>query len=330
MRALIVSLGSIGRRHLANLRQVEPAAQIVVWRQHARRAEGGSEASPAAMVYSLPEALAFAPEVAVIASPASGHVETARALAEAGVHLLVEKPLSDRMEGVDGLLETCHRKGVVLAVGYHLRFSNSLQRVKQALHEGAIGRLMTIRAEVGQYLPEWRGDRDYREGVSARRELGGGVVLELSHELDYVRWLGGEVKSVMAQTGRLSDLEVDVEDTAEILLRFVSGAVGSVHLDMAQRSPTRKCRLVGTEGTVDWDGLNNEVRLFSGPKKSWQELYPAGKIDRNELYLAELRHFLRCAHGLEEPAVSGAEGRRVLQLALAARESSDTQRSINL
>jgi predicted dehydrogenase len=214
-------------------------------------------------------------------------------------------------------------------VGYNLRFCRPLQVMRQALVEGRIGRPLALRAEAGQYLPEWRPGKDYRQCVSARRDLGGGAVLELSHELDYVRWLVGEVKTVCAQVGHLSDLELDVEDTAEIILQFCNGAIGSVHLDMVQRPATRTCRIVGTEGTLAWDGMSHRVQLFSAAADRWSDLHPAEAIDRNEMYLAELRHFFGCVRGKGKPIVSGNEGRRVLEIALAVKKSSVEQRVVD-
>jgi predicted dehydrogenase len=215
-------------------------------------------------------------------------------------------------------------------VGYNLRFHLPLQELKQCVREGRIGKLLSIRAEVGQYLPEWRPGTDYRASVSARRDLGGGAVLELSHELDYVLWLAGEATSVTAQAGRLSDLEIDVEDTADIILKFASGAQGSIHLDMVQQPSTRCCKVVGTEGTVTWDGTTDAVMYYSNATGHWTPLNPGQKTDRNQMYIAELEHFFTCIRNRNEPLVTTTDGKRVLELALAILQSSREQRSIAL
>lgn len=327
MRVLVAGLGSIGRRHLANLKRLEPDASITVWRQHAKPADA-SPAPPDREVYSLEAALAARPEAALITGPATTHIETARALASAGVHLMIEKPLSHSLDGVDGLIDQCRRDGLVLLVGYSLRFRRSLQALKRALDAGQIGRLLSARAEVGQYLPDWRPGADYRTGVSGRSDLGGGALLELSHEIDYLGWLAGDVASVFARTSRLSDLDIDVEDAAEIILEFTAGAIGSVHLDMVQRSPTRTCRLIGTEGTLVWDGIADRVTLYSAATGAWTDIHDEPAHDRNEMYLAELRHFLDCVRGDAVPAVGGAEARRVLAITLAARQASMERRAV--
>jgi len=331
MRVLIVGLGGIGRRHLANLRLIESAAHITIWHQHSKP-EDAAEAPSAAdyTVYSMEDALDTKPDMTLVTNPASLHIETGLAFAQRGVHLFIEKPLSNTLDGVDELLDLCCQRALVLMVGYNLRFYRPLQVMRQALQEGRIGCTIALRAEAGQYLPEWRPASDYRQSVSARQELGGGVVLELSHELDYVRWLVGEVKAVSAQVGHLSDLEIDVEDTAEIILQFRNGAIGGIHLDMIQRPATRMCRIIGTEGTLTWDWFSHRVQLFSAATNRWSDLHPAKMIDRNEMYIAELRHFLDCVRGKDKPDVSGDDGRRVLEIALAAKQSSQEQRVVEL
>ena len=331
MRFLVVGLGSIGRRHIHNLKRIYPTAKISVWRRK-QTTEDLGDVAPLVdqVVTSIDDALASQPDAALVTNPASLHVETSLALAQNGVHLFVEKPISNTIDGVDTLLELCRERDLVLMVGYNFRFYKPLQAMRQALTEGRIGRVLSLRTEVGQYLPDWRPGSDYRGTVSAQRELGGGVVLELSHELDYVRWLVGEVETVSAQIGHLSDLEIDVEDTAEITLRFANGAIGNVHMNMIQRSATRTCRIIGTEGMLAWDFMSNNVGILVNGTSSWSDLHPREHIDRNDMYVAELRHFLECVKGDETPIVSGDDGRRVLDIALATRRSSEEGRVVEL
>lgn len=327
LNVVIASLGSIGRRHLANFQHVEPAVRPIVWHQHSRPGSGGPSAANT-IVYSLEEALAERPDAALVTGPSSTHVETAQALARHGVHLLVEKPLSNSLEGVDLLLETCRANKIILMVAYCFRFYRPMQVVKQAIANGLIGRVLSVRAEVGSYLPEWRPASDYRTGVTARRDLGGGVLLELSHELDYVRWLVGEVTSVSAVVRRQSDLQIDVEDTAEILMELAGGAIGSVHLDMTQRAPIRGCRVTGTDGTLVWNGITHEVKLYVASTREWSDLHPPDPAAYDEMYRAELCGFLAAVNGGEPGGATGEDGRRVVALTLAARQASDERRAV--
>lgn len=325
-----MGLGSIGKRHLRNIRAIDPEGYITVWHTRAKKSDGDPDVPADRVVYSFEEAIDPKPDVAFITSPASVHIPVATRLAGEGIDLFIEKPLSSVLAGIDELLQIQKRHNTLIMVGYNLRFHPPLQVLKQCIGDGRIGKILSIRAEVGQYLPEWRPGTDYRTSVSARSELGGGAVLELSHELDYAMWLAGDVASVTAQAGRLSDLEIDVEDTAEMILRFASGAMGSIHLDMVQRPTVRYCKVLGTEGTVTWDGTTDAVMLYSHNTGQWSTLHPGQKTDRNLMYSAELEHFFACVRERKEPLVTGADGKRVLQLALAALQSSREQRSIAL
>lgn len=330
MRALIAGLGSIGRRHLANLRTLEPDAHIVVWRPTA--AESAPQDAPLAddIVYSLEDALRARPDVVLVTSPASSHVRIASAFVAEGAHVFIEKPLSHDLCGVEPMLDQCRQRGLVLMVGYHMRFYAPLEALRRAVVDGRIGRPLFIRAEVGQYLPDWRPATDYRRSPTARADQGGGVVLELSHEIDYVRWLAGDVRSVHATTARLGDLDIDVEDTAEILLRFDNGTLGSVHLDMIQRAPSRSCRVAGSLGTLTWDRSSHHVRFFSADDDGWSDVYGPADVDPNDPYVAELRHFLDCISTGSAPRVTGEDGLAALRIALAVKESAACRRAVDL
>jgi predicted dehydrogenase len=331
MRALIVGLGSIGRRHLRNLRALVPDADIAVWRQHARPASGaGSDPDADRTVFSLGEALAAHPDVAIIANPTAMHVHTGLQLAHEGISLFVEKPLSNELHGAAELVEVCCGRSLTLMVGYNLRFHRPLLALRGAVQDGLVGRTLSVVAEVGRYLPDWRPGTDYSQGASSRSELGGGAILELSHELDYVRWLVGDVEGVTANAGKVSDLNIDVEDIADIMLRFVGGVFGNVHLDMVQRAPVRTCKVIGTTGTLVWDGMSHHVRHFSAHSGTWRDVFQSAELDWNEMYMNEMRHFLDCADTGTTPLISGEDGLRVLKIALAAKESARLRRAIVL
>jgi len=331
MRALIVGLGSIGARHLRNLRTIVPTAEITIWRQHGKSDED-TELNPQAnrFVYSLEDALNTRPEIAILSNPASEHISTGLKLAQAGVSLLIEKPISNQIKGVRDLIEFCANQGLTVMVGYNLRFQPALQALLQQARNGTIGRVLCLQAEVGQYLPDWRPNSNYTRGVSAQSQLGGGVVLELSHELDYVRWLMGEVETVSAQTKKLSDLTLDVEDTANIQLTFAGGAVGNLHLNMIQRDTSRTCKLIGTEGSLLWDGISGEVQRYSANTKTWQQVFGPKNYNRNDIFINELDYFLKCVTSGATPLVTGEDGLRVLEIAMAVHESSRLQKTICL
>lgn len=321
-RVLIVGHGSIGQRHLRLVRESLPGADIRVLRHQP------SDDVPefANGIFSnLAAACAFGPQVAVIANPAPFHVDTARGLIEAGAHLLVEKPSSHDSAGVADLLRRARETGRVFQVGYNLRFLPSLERFRECVQAALVGRILSVRCEIGQYLPDWRPGTDYRQGVSARQALGGGALLELSHELDYLRWIFGEVAWVNAWIGKQSALEIDVEDSAHLTLGFAPDAAGNrpvavLSLDFIRRDTTRQCVAIGETGSLRWNGIAGTVEHLA-PGKGWQMVFQHTP-GRDESYRAQWRHFLGCVRDGAVPRVDGADGLAVVNLVAAARQSS--------
>ena len=324
-RILIVGLGSIGSRHLRLARSLFPEAEIKVLRH------SGSSFIPEfsdGTFTSIQDAISFAPQIAVIASPATLHIETAQRLAESGVHVLIEKPISDSINGLSRLITTCKNNNIVLATGYNLRFSPSLIQYKGYIDQGIIGKVLSVHCEVGQYLPTWRPTSDYRQGVSSRLELGGGVLLELSHELDYLRLIFGDVQWVRAKLSKQSGLEIDVEDSAYLTLGFIpdvegSQLIGVANLDFIRHDNTRICTAIGENGSLRWNGISGDVDLFQEGARDWTKLYNHLPIP-DETYFAEWIDFLESIKSKRMPFVTGVDGLRVLEIIEAARISSET------
>ena len=322
-RILIVGLGSIGRRHLRLAREQFPNATIKVLR-HSISHELCEEADGS--FSTLVEAIAFQPQLAVIAGPATFHLDTALPLAEAGVNLLVEKPISASISGVAQLIKAVEKQGSTLLTGYNLRFLPSLQFFRAKLDDGLIGKFLSVRCEMGQYLPSWRPDSNYRTGVSARAELGGGVLLELSHELDFLRWIFGEIEWIKATLSRQSALDIDVEDAAHLTLGFAPDAggcqlIGSVNLDFFRHDTTRLCTVIGEKGSLQWNGITGEVMFYKSGANGWTDLAKFSS-QRDDSYLAEWKNFLNSVSGHEAPFITGSDGLKVLQIVEAARRSS--------
>lgn len=330
-RVLIVGVGSIGKRHLRLARELLPHADIRVLRHQVT--DSVPEHANGCFT-KVEDAIAFAPQLAVISSPATFHLDSALPLARAGVHLLIEKPLSATLDGIPQLLEACQEKKIVLLTGYNLRFLPSLRQFRELLSGELIGRALSVRCEIGQYLPSWRPDADYRQSVSARRELGGGALLELSHELDYLRWIFGEVEWVKATLSRQSSLEIDVEDTAHLILGFGRAAdvrqlVGTVNMDFIRQDATRLCTVIGEKGSLRWNGLTGMVDLFEAGAKGWRELSHQPH-QRDDSYLAEWQHFLTCIDEQNSSSIPGEDGMAVLQIVEAARQSSDSGKQVRV
>lgn len=324
---LVVGCGSIGHRHTRNLRGLG-VNEIIAYDAIPARSERLANEQGVKTVRDLSELKTV--YAAFICAPPSFHVTTALTALELGAHLFIEKPISDTLDGVDRLLERAESLKRSIMVGFNLRFHPCLQHIKAQLEEGVIGRALGMRIQFGQYLPDWHPWEDYRKGYSANRELGGGVILDRVHELDYARWFLGEVCEVTCVAGKLSQLEIDTEDFAEVLLKFASGAVAEIHLDYIQRPYASSCQIIGEGGTILWDYGARHVRCFSAPTGTWQEWPEPRGFDINQTYADEVRTFLEVLEGQCIPPVDGHEGRRISQLALAAKQSAAEGRTIHL
>lgn len=316
MKFLIAGLGSIGRRHLRNLTALGER-DIILFRT-GRSTLPDEDLAEFPVETDLAAALAHKPDGVIVANPTALHLNVAIPAAEAGCHILMEKPISHSMAGIARLRSAVLQGGGQVLVGYQFRFHPGLQQLFQLLREGAIGRPLSVRAHWGEYLPGWHPWEDYRQGYSARADLGGGVVLTLSHPLDYLRWLFGEVDSLWAFASQSSDLALGVEDTAEIGLQFKNGMLGSLHLDYNQRPPVHHLEIVGSLGTLRWDNSDGSVSIFTDSQGNWSNLPAPSNFERNDLFLAEMDQFLAVCRGEAEPVCGLEDGIQSLKLALAA------------
>jgi predicted dehydrogenase len=202
--------------------------------------------------------------------------------------------------------------------------------VKQWIDEGAVGPIVCAHAHWGEYLPDWHPWEDYRHSYSACANLGGGVILTLCHPFDYLRWLLGEVQTLSAAAGQLSGLELDVEDTADVTLEFASGVIGTVHLDYAQRPASHWLQITGQTGTIRWDSADGAASCYRADRGEWERFPAPPGFDRDTMFLDEMRHFLDCIAGRDEPLVTLKDGIRALEIALAAKRSAAEGRAIEV
>jgi predicted dehydrogenase len=328
MKFLISGLGSIGRRHFRNLLALGER-DIILHRTH-RATLPDDELAGFPVETDLAKALAQGPDALIVTNPTALHLQVAIPAAEAGCHILMEKPISHSLEGVDRLEAALLRGGGQCLVGFQFRYHPGLRRVKSWLEAGLVGAPLSVRAHWGEYLPGWHPWEDYTQGYAARPEMGGGVVLTLSHPLDYLRWLLGEVRDLWAFTGN-QGLGMAVEDTAEIGMRFDTGCLGSLHLDYNQRPPSHTLEITGTQGRILWDNADGIARLYQTEgSKEWQIITPPEGFERNWLFMDELRHFLAVMRGESHPLCTLQDGIQALRLSIGTLDSAGKGIRVNL
>jgi len=328
MKVLIAGLGSIGRRHLRNLRKVG-IQDVIAYRVRGNDIPEMDE-HPLPVYGSLTTALAQKPDIVFVTNPTSLHLEVALAAARQGCHLFIEKPLSHTLKSVDELIDITTTNGSVAMVGCNFRFHPALQQIQRLLVAGSLGRVITARGHAGEFLPGWHPGEDWRLGYSARKELGGGVILTLIHELDYAYWLFGPVRKVFAQAGGWGGLDLNVEDTAEILLEHRSQSRVSIHLNYVQRPPTRTLEIIAERGTIQWDYQAGMVKWYDSETAHWEIWTEPPTFDRNTMFFDEVTHFIDCVTGRSAPLIPLTEAKAVLEIALAAKQSAEDDCSVTL
>ena len=316
-RVLISGLGSIGRRHLANLESLG-VREIAYHRSGKSTIEAPLPDNPS--FQDLDQALSeFEPDVVFVCGPSHTHLAVALKAADTGAHLFIEKPLSNSIDNVAQLKKKSTESGCLVMVGYMTRFHPILSEIKQRIAGDQIGKLIHIRSQWGEYVPDWHPWEDYRQTYAARQDMGGGPALTLSHEIDMALWFMGEVKTVQGLSNMHSNLEIDTEHGIDLLIGGTSGATANIHLDFYQRPPARDTEFVGTDGSIKFDYYRSRAEVFGREKPEPVEIIDiSDSFERNNMFVSEIVYFFECIADNVTPIPGLAEGIAALDVALKA------------
>ena len=319
-RVLICGLGSIGRRHLRILSRYWPLIDTAVLRSG--YGSDCDEMALASKVFSnFDDALSWNPEAAIIATPATDHLSKAWQLSNFGIPLLIEKPLGSGLEPLIDWAKLHHTsKDIPILIGYVLRHDPCAKFVKDLLDQRILGDLVEADFYCGSWLPDWRPGLDYRKSVSARRELGGGVLLELSHEIDLAQWLLGSLHLQFSSLQKSELLEIDVEDNATLVARTVNGCTVTIRLNFCTKPASRHLTIRGSDGEIYWELIKGEVTL-SHVDPCLSQVYTSN-VSPDDRYFLQMNHFLACVMREETPISSLADGLNVLELVMQAQKKS--------
>lgn len=326
MKFLIAGFGSIGRRHFRNLLTL--GERDILFLRSGRSTLPDDEIAGYPEETDLDAALEHHPDAVIVATPTALHLEVAIPAADAGCHLFIEKPISDTLARINLLEDSVKKGGSRVFVGFQFRFNPSLIKIRQLLYERSFGKPLSFRVHWGEYLPGWHPWEDYRQGYSARKDLGGGVVLTLCHPLDYIRWMFGDVNSLWAFTANRSDLGLEVEDVAEIGLLLRDGVIGSVHLDYFQRPSSHSLEIICSNGMIRWDNQTGIIEMYDAKCETWKSDPPPIGFERNQMFLSEMKHFLDVIRGNTIPVCDLKDGIKSLELTLAVHKSARDGRII--
>ena len=326
MKLLVLGCGSIGKRHAQNALKLN--IDIGIFDRDQRLAKSFAGEIGIQSFNTLDEGLAWQPDGVIVATPHMTHVELAQNAIDAGAHVLIEKPISGSVENVDALLKSAERKERQVYVVCNMRFHDAVI----AIHENIkrIGRVLYANADYGNYLPNMRPNADYKSLYSARKEDGGGVILDVIHEIDYMMWLFGGVQKVNCIAKKLSNLDINVEDYANMTLEHSSGVISNITVDYLKPYKRRGCEIVGDQGMIIWqsEGKSPEkcsVKLFQASTQEWINLYQADDVDPNSGYQRLIKAFKTKIEYINTHTnlSDGQQGLDALKVALAAHRSAE-------
>lgn len=338
MKILFLGLGSIGQRHLRNLKMLlkDENYEIISYRHSnvqyiieygkTTPCENLGDHYGFTELQSFEEAVEQKPDMSFICNPSSLHVRMALPLAKIRSALFIEKPLGTDLYLLNEFQRTLSRQKNITMVGFQSRFHPCIKEVKRIIQGKDFGNVISAQFNWSNYLPYFHPYEDYRQGYAARRDLGGGVTFTYCHELDLVQFLFGLPVSVYAVGGTLSQLEMDADDTIIALFKYQRESVFypvSLHLTLAQGKEERGFTILMDQALIECDLMNSTLHIINQKKETiYSQEFK--NISRNDLFLEEMRHFLDCVNENRETCLSVSEGKKSLFMSLAVHKSMET------
>ncbi|MDR3128041.1 MAG: Gfo/Idh/MocA family oxidoreductase [Bifidobacteriaceae bacterium] len=336
MKILFIGLGSIGQRHLRNIIQLLPTLPEILAVRRIKKVpflnekmEINGTTEDLINKYNILEfenidlALNNNPDLVYITNPSIFHITNAKLAMKNNCSIFIEKPLSSNWEGVEDLLNTNSKNKNRTLIGYQFRFHPAMKEIKSILEKKLIGNLVSANFVNGEYLPFWHPYEDYRQSYAARNDLGGGALVTQIHEFDLAAWFFGPPESIYAVGGKLSDLDINVEDSVIILMRYLynsSSIPVSIQLDYLRYPSERSVSIVGDRGTIYWNSECNDL-IVTDNKRLTKNIFSYLNFSRNKMFIDLTKHFLEVNSGSISPIVSIKEAAISLKMALAAKHS---------
>jgi len=325
MKIFIIGCGSIGERHIRNLLKLGYRDITAVDTDNLRLEHLRNEYKISVSHFSHLDSILDNNDqkISIVSAPNHLHVKIALLCAKYRSHIFIEKPLSHAHEGIYALHNLVRKNKLTSMVACNMRFYPAINYIKECLDKGIFGRIFHVKAEFGLYLPSWRPTEDYRNNYGAKKKEGGGVLLDLYHEFDYLYWFFGLPKRIFCNCMKLGDLEINTEDNAELILEYGKNKpfICNLHLDYLQYRYSRGITIVGEKCMLTWNWHDMRVRLWDKKGIAMEEFNFKG-YDVNNMYLEEIKYFIGCVHKKKQTMTEVKEAKKIQSVIFKAKISS--------
>jgi len=264
----------------------------------------------------------------LICTPPNSHIKLAKKALKLNSHVFIEKPLSDSLNGIKQIEKLAKEKKLKVFVGYSFRFDKGLKIVKKLISANEIGQIFSFDAYEGWHLSNWRPWQNYEDSYTVKKNMGGGIILDGSHELNYLQWLGGKIELVYCMYSKIPNISKNVEGIAEILMKFNSKAIGRIHLDFLNPKYNRHCEILGDKGSIIWSFENKTIEIQKNLNKKIKKIKYGN--DTNQMYIDEIKHVIKCIKGNKDEIISLKESINTLKTSLIIKKSGEKGKSIKI
>ncbi len=321
MKIGIIGLGSIGKRHVRCLRKLGYEDIVAL-----RTKKGTTKTLPVEFnyineIFNVKDFYSNNLDGVIISNPTSLHIETMKIPLEKKIPIFVEKPIADSIEQ---LREIDDYDLNSVMTGFSLRYNEIINIVKEFIASGKLGRIYKANLYCGQFLPSWHPYADYKKEYYARKDLGGGVIRTLSHEIDLMHYFLGDPKELCASVEKISDLEIDVDDNVYMICKMVNHSLVSIELDYFNPVLTRRGIIFGSEGTIEYSFSKLNV-TFADYNGKIRIIYKNINLDWNKMYIDQMKNFVNFIKNKESLCCTFQDGVNVMKIIKAAEESTRTK-----
>ncbi len=327
-KILVVGVGSIGRRHIENFSSLPFEIDIAEINK-----ERITKACDDFNINKSYEDYAVALEdndydAVAITVPPFMHLPVAKAALSKNCHVFIEKPLGMSVDGWNEISDICKEKKLINYVSFNHRHIPYVKRLKKILDSGKYGKVLNANMRWGSYLPDWHPWEDYRSFYMAKKEQGGGALLDESHGIDLIRYLLGEPERVAAFVGNVSDLEITSDDVAFLTMELENGPYVQINFDLLSRYPRVSLEIVLSEGSIYMDRIDHVLRVYDAKSKEWTE-ERWSKEEFMSMYPVQAKHFFDCISNNTQSLTDiddGIKTQRVIDMSFKSSETNSFQK----